>query len=107
MADLNNYEIKKIFEKWIKNSNYDFNIDDLIRSATVLDYEMSSTEYYTALRKLGYDYDRYSKFKNKFFYKEVNYKMFINQAVNHLMYELEQEEKQIVAELQFELEEYK
>ena len=107
MADLNNYEIKKVFEKWIKNSNYDFNVDDLIRSVTVLDYDMSSTEYYTALRKLGYNYDRYSKFKNKFFYKELNYKRFINQAVNHLMYELEAEEKQIVAEMQFELEEYK
>lgn len=107
MANLNDYEIKKVFERWIKNSNYNLNVDDLILSARVLEYEMSSTEYYTALRKLGYDYDRYNKFRNKYFYKELNYKRFINQAIDHLMYELEAEEKQIVSNIQYELEEYK
>ena len=107
MANLNEYEIKKVFERWIKNSNYNLNVDDLILSARVLEYEMSSTEYYTALRKLGYDYDRYNKFRNKYFYKELNYKRFINQAIDHLMYELEAEEKQIVSNIQYELEEYK
>ena len=68
---------------------------------------MSSTEYYNALKKLGYDYERYNKFRNKYFYKELNYKRFINQAINHLMYELEAEEKQIIAEMQYELEEYR
>lgn len=107
MANLNDYEIKKVFERWIKNSNYNLNVDDLILSDRVLEYEMSSTEYYTALRKLGYDYDRYNKFRNKYFYKELNYKRFINQAIDHLMYELEAEEKQIVSNIQYELEEYK
>lgn len=107
MANLNDYEIKKVFERWIKNSNYNLNVDDLILSARVLEYEMSSTEYYIALRKLGYDYNRYNKFRNKYFYKELNYKRFINQAIDHLMYELEAEEKQIVSNIQYELEEYK
>ena len=40
---------------------------------------------------------------NKNFYRELNYKRFINQAVNHLMYELDQEEKQIISEMQYEL----
>ena len=30
----------------------------------------------------------------KYFFKELNYKVFINKAVNHLIYELEKEEKQ-------------
>lgn len=107
MANLNEYETKKVFERWIKNSNYNLNADDLVLSARVLEYEMSSTEYYTALRKLGYDYDRYNKFRNKYFYKELNYKRFINQAIDHLMYELEAEEKQIISNIQYELEEYK
>lgn len=66
---------------------------------------MSSTNYYNTLKKLGYDYDRYNKFRNKYFYPELNYKKFVNQAMNHLMYELERERKQIIAEMQFELEE--
>ena len=35
--------------------------------------------------------------------ERINYKRFINQAVNHLMYELDQEEKQIISEMQYEL----
>ena len=73
----------------------------------MLDYAMSSTEYYEALKKLGYDYERYNKVKNKYFYKELNYKRFINKAHEHLMYELENEEKQIISNLQYELEVYK
>ena len=34
------------------------------------------------------------------------YKQFINQAMNHLEHELEQEEKQIINELEYELSEY-
>ena len=45
--------------------------------------DMSSTEYYNILKKLNYDYDRYSKYKNKMFYQELNYKKFINQAMNY------------------------
>ena len=58
------------------------------------------------LRSLNYDYERYSKYKNKVFYQELNYKKFINQAMNYLEYELEQEEKQIINELEYELSEY-
>ena len=65
---------------------------------------MSTTEFYNSLKKLGYDFERYNKFKNKYFYRELNYKSFINQAINHLMYELEQEEKQIIEEIQYNLE---
>ena len=68
--------------------------------------DMSSTEYYKILRSLNYDYERYSKYKNKVFYQELNYKKFINQAMNYLEYELEQEEKQIINELEYELSEY-
>jgi len=107
IAGLNYNETKKVFERWLKNSKYNFDVDALIGSCTILDYEMSSTEYYNALKKLGYDYERYNKFRNKYFYKELNYKRFINQAINHLMYELEAEEKQIIAEMQYELEEYR
>lgn len=105
MADLTQNETKKVFERWLKNSKYNsLDLDTVVLNSVTLDYEMSSTEYYNALKKLGYNYDKYNKFRNKNFYKELNYKKFINQAFNHLMYELEQEEKQIIAEMQYELE---
>lgn len=105
LAGLNDRQTKKVFSRWIKNSKYDFDVDSLITSVSTLDSEMSISDFYNAMKKLGYDSDRYNKFKNKYFYRELQYKVFINQAVNHLMYELEQEEKQIVSEMQYELEE--
>lgn len=107
LAGLNYNETRKVFKDWIDKSKYNYDVDSLISLSSSFKTEMSSTEYYNALKKLGYDYDRYSKFKSKFFYKEMNYKLFINKAVNHLMYELEQEEKQIISELEYELEEFK
>jgi hypothetical protein len=104
LSGLNDSQTKKVFSRWIKNSHYDYDVDSLVVSVTSLDSDMSVQEFYDILKKLGYDSDRYNKFKNKYFYRELNYKRFINQAVNHLMYELEQEEKQIVGEMQYELE---
>lgn len=103
LSGLNDSQTKKVFERWIKNSNYNFDVDTLISTVTMLDTEMSIKEYYDALKKLGYDSNRFNRFKNKYFYCELNYKRFINQAVNHLMYELDQEEKQIINELQYEI----
>lgn len=104
-SGLNDTQIKKVFYRWINNSNYDYDIDSLISSVATSNTDMSTSELYNALKKLGYDYDRYNKIKNKHFYRELNYKSFINEAVNHLLYELEQEEKQIIEEIQYSLEE--
>ena len=46
-----------------------------------------------------------SNFKNKNFYQEINYKMFIKTAINHLNFEIESEEKAIEKEIEYELEE--
>lgn len=105
LSGLNDKQIKKVFSRWIKNSKYNFDVDSLIASVSTLDTDMSINELYDTLKKLGYDSERYNKFKNKYFYRELNYKVFINRAVNHLMYELEEEQKQIISEMQYELEE--
>ena len=66
--------------------------------------DISPNELYTSLKRLGYDFKKYNKLKSDNFYKELNYKKFINQAFNHLEYELEREEKQIIEEMQYDLE---
>ena len=105
IAGLNDKQTKKVFERWIKNSSYNFDADTLINSVTTLDTNMSINELYDTMKKLGYNSERYNKFKSKYFYRELNYKQFINQAINHLLYELEEERKQIIEDLQYELEE--
>lgn len=107
LADLNQHEIKKVFLKWIQNSKYDLDINMVLNMSIVLDEEMSATEFYKSLKNLGYNYERYNKIKTKNFYQELDYKRFVNRAMQHLMYELEVEEKQIIAQMQYELEEYK
>lgn len=104
IAGLNDKQIKKVFSRWINNSGYDFDVDTLIASVTTLNTDMSIQEFYNALKRLGYDSNRYNKFKDKYFYRELNYKRFINSAINHLLYELEREEKQIVEEMQYDME---
>ena len=106
LARLNHLEKRYVFKNWISKSKYNINVDALLSSMDNLNTDMSSTEYYKILRSLNYDYERYSKYKNKVFYQELNYKKFINQAMNYLEYELEQEEKQIINELEYELSDY-
>lgn len=106
-SGLNDKQTKKVFKRWLTNSHYNFDVNSLISSLDVPNGNMSVSEIYDCMKKLGYDEDRYNKYKSKYFYRELNYKRFINKAISHLMYELEQEEKQIVEELQYELEDYK
>ena len=107
LAGLNYLEKRYVFTNWISKSKYKIDVDALLSSMDNSKPEMSSTEFYTILRKLNYDYNRYSKYKSKMFYQELNYKKFINQAMNYLEYELEQEEKQIINDLEYELSDYK
>ena len=106
MSDLNDTQIKKVFTNWIKNSKYDINVDSFLNSIPITEYNLTSTEFYKALNRLGFNYEKYQKFKTKYFYMELNYKKFINRAFNYLEYELKEEEKQIINKLQYDLEEY-
>lgn len=103
MADLNYNQTKKVFQRWLFKSNYNYKVDDLIASITTLNNDMNTTEYYTILKKLGYDSKRFGKLKSKHFYQELNYKIFINQATKYLLYELEQEEKKIQNDIEYSL----
>ena len=106
LANLNYNQTLKVFTNWIKKSNYNQDPSSLLRMSTTLDTEMSTAEYYNVLKKLGYNSDRYNKIKEKYFYQELNYKKFINQAMNYLSYELEREEKEIINQIEHELGDY-
>lgn len=102
-SDLNSQEIKKVFHKWIINSNYDYNVETMLGLCKVNNTELSSSDYYKILRKLGYNYNRYKKYKDKNFYKELDYKIMLNRAFNHLYFDLEQQEKMIENEIEYDL----
>lgn len=105
LSDLNYNQKKLVFENWVKRSHYDLDIDQLMPSLNNNVEDLNSNNYYNIMKKLGYNLQRLSNFKNKNFYQEINYKMFINTAINHLMYEIENEEKNIEKQIEYELEE--
>ena len=96
--------VLNILSRYPVVSVYNFNVDSLIASVRTLDVDMSTTELYNALKKLGYDSKRYNKLKTNNFYKELNYKKFINKAINHLYSEIDREEKEIVEQIEYDLE---
>lgn len=104
LAGLNDSQTKKVFERWIRNSNYKYNPSVLILSLKMDNWDMSIEELYSSLKRLGYDPNRYNRLKSNYFYQELSYKTFVSQAFSHLSYELEQEEKQIISQLQYEIE---
>lgn len=104
MSGLNDNQINKVFDKWIKRSKFTYDKDYILSKSISFETDMSSTDFYASLNKLGYGYDRYKKIKDKHFYQELNYKIFFNRAIHHLMYEIEQERKQIEKDMEYELE---
>lgn len=102
-CELSYHETKKVFQKWIISSKYEFDIDALIGICANSNIEFSSSEYYSTLKKLGYDYNKYLKYKNKNFYRELEYKKFLNKAFTHLSHDLQQQEKMLVNEIEYEL----
>lgn len=106
MSNLNENQIKKVFQRWIKNSGYDMDADSLLLSVKDLNVTMTTQEFYNALKKLGYPPKRFNTLRTRNFYRQLEYKRFIDSAIDHLMYELEREEKEIINQLEYELDEY-
>lgn len=104
LCELTPSQTKRVFKNWINNSKYKLDVDYLISVSSSFDSDMSSAEYYNSLKKLGYDFERLRKIKEKNFYKDLNYKKLINGAINHLMYEYEKEQKEIERDMTYELE---
>ena len=106
VVGLNDKQAKKVLKNWINRSHYNLSLED-VKLSLKGDSNITSSDFYNLLKKLGYNYDRYSKYKSKNFYRELSYKKIIDVALEHLMYEIDKEKKQIINELEYELEEYK
>ena len=102
-AELNQTQMKKEFNKWIHNSKYDLDADVLIANFKNISEELNLKDYFFYLKRLGYSSKRYYKYRQKNFYKEIKYKKFFKNSLDHLIYELELEEKKMVDELRYDL----
>jgi len=93
LADLSDNDIKKIFSKWIKNSNIKYDVDLLFESVSSGREDMNATDFYKALSHLGYTKEKYDNYKSKSFYKHLQFKQFIKKANYFLLVENRKEEK--------------
>lgn len=103
-ANISDKRRLEILNGWKINSNAIIDIDLIYNNFIDAEKGLSSTDFYKIMKKLNYNYDRYSKVKSKEFYRELNYKILINQANKHLMLELENENKKLVENLDRDLE---
>lgn len=103
LADLSDDDIKKLFRKWSKNSNFNYDIDLLFESVNRGREDLNATDFYKALSHLGYTKTKYDNYKNKSFYKQLKFKQFIKKANTFLQTESEKEERYLLEIIEKEL----
>lgn len=103
LADLSDDDIKKLFRKWSKNSNFNYDIDLLFESVNRGREDLNTTDFYKALSHLGYTKTKYDNYKNKSFYKQLKFKQFIKKANTFLQTESEKEERYLLEIIEKEL----
>lgn len=65
LCELTPSQTKRVFKNWINNSKYKLDVDYLISVSSSSDSDMSGAEYYNSLKKLGYDFEKLRKIKEK------------------------------------------
>lgn len=102
LVGLDDYNMIDLFSKWILKSGYSNSPSyyiDIYKG--MKHFELTKEEFYSTIKKLGYDNERYFKYKNKCFYQDIKYRKLYNQARKYLSYAIEEERKE-----QIEKEEY-
>lgn len=103
LADLSDSDIKKLLNKWLKNSNLNYDAELLFMSVNRGREDMNATDFYKALSHFGYSKKRYDNYKNKSFYKNVKFKQFIKKANDFLESENKKEEAYLLEIIEKEL----
>ncbi|MDD4375536.1 MAG: relaxase MobL [Clostridia bacterium] len=105
LTGLDDYNMIKLFGNWINKSGYNQSPSYFIDKYKEKKYlDLTKEEFYSIIKKLGYDNERYFKYKNKHFYQNVGYRKLYYQAKQYLYYALEEERKeQIDKEEYFEI----
>lgn len=103
LANLNESDMKKLLSKWIKKSKIDYDVDLIYIATSNSKDKINATDFYKALSHLGYTKERYDKYKNKSFYKNVRFKQFIKKASYYLKMENKKEEQYLLEIFEKEL----
>lgn len=105
LTGLDDYGMIKLFNNWVQKSGYDKPPLFFINIYKDKEYlSLTKEKFYSIIKKLGYDNQRYFKYKNKHFYQNVRYRKLYHQAKQYLSYALEDERKeQIDKEDYFEI----
>lgn len=102
--NLSNNETKRLIHKWYLNSNYnDFeNYYNNVLS-NIDSKNLTTKQFYKLLNNIGISGSKYQKLKNSFYTKNYIKNAMLKNALDHIMYENERIEKEIVEELSYEL----
>ena len=90
------YLFSKVFIEWYLNSNLKENFDTYYNKLNLNNNSLNTSIFYKTLNDLGISRNKYFKLKQKYYTKIFTNEIFINNALNHIMYENERIEKEII-----------
>lgn len=103
LANLSENDLKKLINRWLKNSNINYDTDILFSALENSNNKINFSDFYKSLAHLGYSKERYNNLKSKSFYKNVHFKQFIKKANMLLQNEILKEEQFLAEILEKEL----
>lgn len=103
LAELNDSDMRKLINKWLKNSKINYDVDLVIESIKNTNEEIDITGFYKSLSHLGYTKERYDNLKDKSFYKNIKFKQFVKKANYYLLRQTQIEERHLQEIIEKEL----
>lgn len=100
IANYYNFDSKRLIKRWHSNSKFGGNFNDYYSSIEIKiktnNNPLSTTEFIRTFSNMGISQVKYSKLKNKYYFKKILVNKLLQNALDHIQHENEQIEKEIV-----------
>ena len=102
--NLNKNKTRDLIMKWFYRSNYN-NFNDFYNKiiSNNDNKPLTTSEFYKTMNNLGISNSKYQKLRDSFYTKRYLYNKLIESAINHVMYENERIEKEIVEMIDYQI----
>jgi hypothetical protein len=100
IANYYNFDSKRLIKRWYSNSKFSGNFNDYYPSVETKiktnNSPLSTTEFIRTFNNMGISSSRYNKLKSKYYFKKILVNKLLQTALDHIQYENERIEKEIV-----------
>lgn len=100
IATYYNFNSKSLIKRWYSSSKFSGNFNDYYSSVETkiktIYNPLSTTEFIRTFENMGISQSKYGKLKNKYYFKKIITNRLLQSALDHIQYENERIEKEIV-----------